>query len=156
MRCSRPCRSISSAKTRPCGAGRHGPRPTATPARLRSRASPKRTRERVEFFEWLQWQADRQLGEVSRRAFELELGVGLYGDLAVSVDRGGAEAWSNQDLYALGASVGAPPDDFNLPGQNWGLPPLIPARLAAVRALRPSSRRCAPTCAMRARCASIT
>jgi 4-alpha-glucanotransferase len=55
--------------------------------------------------------------------------VGLYGDLAVSVDRGGAETWSNQDLYAIGASVGAPPDDFSLTGQNWGLPPMIPARL---------------------------
>jgi len=87
-------------------------------------------RKRVEFFQWLQWQADRQLGEVSQRAFELRLGVGLYGDLAVSVDRGGAETWSNQDLYALDATVGAPPDDFNLTGQNWGLPPLNPARLA--------------------------
>lgn len=87
-------------------------------------------RERVEFFEWLQWQVDRQLGAVKRRALELHLGVGLYGDLAVSVDRGGAETWSNQSLYALDATVGAPPDDFNLTGQNWGLPPLNPARLA--------------------------
>ena len=34
------------------------------------------------------------------------------------VDRGGAEAWANQDLYALGASVGAPPDDFNPTGRT--------------------------------------
>jgi len=86
-------------------------------------------RERVEFYEWLQWQVDRQLGEVKRRAFELQLGVGLYGDLAVSVDRGGAETWSNKDLYAVDATVGAPPDDFNLAGQNWGLPPFNPRRL---------------------------
>ncbi|HTS51857.1 MAG TPA: 4-alpha-glucanotransferase [Burkholderiales bacterium] len=87
-------------------------------------------RERVEFFQWLQWQTDRQLSEASRRALELGMGVGLYGDLAVSVDRGGAEAWSNQELYATDASVGAPPDDFSLTGQNWGLPPMIPSRLA--------------------------
>jgi (1->4)-alpha-D-glucan 1-alpha-D-glucosylmutase len=87
---------------------------------------------RVEFFEWLQWHADCQLGEAGQRAEELELGVGLYGDLAVSVDRGGAEAWAGQDTYALAATVGAPPDDFNLQGQNWGLPPLIPARLRRV------------------------
>ena len=87
-------------------------------------------RERVEFFQWLQWQADRQLAMVSQRAHELQLGVGLHGDLAVSADRGGAETWSNQDLYALDASVGAPPDDFSLTGQNWGLPPVIPAQLA--------------------------
>ncbi len=62
---------------------------------------------------------------------ELGLGVGLYADLAVSVDRAGAESWANQALYALGASVGAPPDDFNPQGQDWGLPPLVPERLRA-------------------------
>src|SRR5690606_15630547 len=31
--------------------------------------------------------------------------------------------------YAASASVGAPPDDFNLAGQDWGLPPLIPDAL---------------------------
>jgi (1->4)-alpha-D-glucan 1-alpha-D-glucosylmutase len=57
------------------------------------------------------------------------LAVGLYTDLAVSIDRGGAEAWANQRLYAVGASVGAPPDAFNVEGQQWGLPPLVPSRL---------------------------
>lgn len=85
--------------------------------------------DRVEFFEYLQWEADRQLQAVGRRSFELGLAVGLYTDLAVSVDRAGAEVWSQQDLYAAGASVGAPPDDFNLNGQDWGLPPLVPDRL---------------------------
>lgn len=85
---------------------------------------------RVEFFQYLQWQADRQLAAAGRRALELRLGVGLYGDLAVSVDRAGAEAWANQHLYAAGASIGAPPDEFNLKGQDWGLPPWIPDALA--------------------------
>ncbi|EAR23430.1 malto-oligosyltrehalose synthase [Nitrococcus mobilis] len=86
-------------------------------------------RERVEFFQYLQWQADRQLAAVSRRADELGLGVGLYQDLAVSVDRAGADVWSEQALYATDVSIGAPPDDFNLKGQDWGLPPLVPERL---------------------------
>lgn len=88
--------------------------------------------ERVEFFEYLQWQAELQLNAVAARARELDLGIGLYGDLAVSIDRGGGEAWASQALYALCASVGAPPDEFNMAGQNWGLPPLIPHRLRAV------------------------
>lgn len=85
--------------------------------------------EQVEFFQYLQWQADLQLGAVGRRSMELGLKVGLYEDLAVSVNAVGAETWVHQDLYALGARIGAPPDDFNLNGQDWGLPPLIPEKL---------------------------
>jgi (1->4)-alpha-D-glucan 1-alpha-D-glucosylmutase len=86
--------------------------------------------ERVEFYEYLQWQAELQLESVGSRAMELELGIGLYLDLAVSVDRGGAETWANQRLYALNASIGAPPDDFSPHGQDWGLPPMLPEQLA--------------------------
>lgn len=85
--------------------------------------------ERIDFFAWLQWQADLQRAHVAERAREAGLAVGLYADLAVSIDRGGAEAWANQSLYAVSASVGAPPDVFNVKGQDWGLPPMIPQRL---------------------------
>ncbi|MBI4293048.1 MAG: malto-oligosyltrehalose synthase [Betaproteobacteria bacterium] len=85
--------------------------------------------DRVEFYAYLQWQAELQLGAVGRRSFELGLSVGLYEDLAVSIDRGGAEAWANRELYSQGTSVGAPPDEFNLNGQDWGLPPIVPDRL---------------------------
>ncbi|HNP51591.1 MAG TPA: malto-oligosyltrehalose synthase [Nitrosomonas nitrosa] len=84
---------------------------------------------RVTFFEYLQWQAHSQLQAAGHRAYELGLDVGLYQDLAVSVDVGGAEAWSNQDIYALQARIGSPPDDFNLKGQDWGLPPWSPKQL---------------------------
>src|SRR6185295_622173 len=67
------------------------PEPYRDPGSAEAARFAEAKRARVEFFEWLQWQADRQLAEVSRRALELRLGVGLYGDLAVSVDRGGAE-----------------------------------------------------------------
>ena len=85
--------------------------------------------ERVSLHEYLQWQADLQLGQAQSRARELGMGMGLYADLAISVASDGSEAWANQDLYALGVSVGAPPDEFNPAGQDWGLPPLSPARL---------------------------
>ena len=105
------------------------------PEQYRDPASPAVTefaranRKRVDFFAWLQWQCEMQLSSVGQRAWDLGLGVGLYQDLAVSADRAGAEVWSAQDLYATGASIGAPPDDFNMKGQNWGLPPMIPRRL---------------------------
>jgi len=84
---------------------------------------------RVAFFEYLQWLADEQLTAAAARARDAGLALGLYLDLAVSVDGHGAEAWGDEGLYARGASVGAPPDDFNLNGQDWSLPPMVPERL---------------------------
>jgi (1->4)-alpha-D-glucan 1-alpha-D-glucosylmutase len=86
-------------------------------------------RDRIDYHAWLQWLCEEQLAACGKRSWEMGLGVGLYQDLAVSIDRAGAEAWAWQRLYALEASIGAPPDDFNLHGQDWGLPPLIPERL---------------------------
>lgn len=89
--------------------------------------------ERIEFYQYLQWHAAQQLGRAQGDAQALGMGVGIYLDLAISIDRGGAESWANQELYAVGASVGAPPDEVNLLGQNWGLPPLRPNALEASR-----------------------
>jgi (1->4)-alpha-D-glucan 1-alpha-D-glucosylmutase len=86
-------------------------------------------RERVEFFAWLQWHCELQIAASGRRSMELGLGVGLYEDFAISVDRDGGDAWRWQALLALDADVGAPPDALNLRGQNWGLPPFVPDRL---------------------------
>jgi len=85
--------------------------------------------EKVGLHEYLQWQADLQLAQAQSRCEELGMPIGLYADLAISIGPDGSEAWANQRLYALGVSVGAPPDDFNAAGQDWGLPPLAPRRL---------------------------
>jgi len=106
------------------------PEPYRDPASPQVRAFLDANRERVEFYAWLQWLAEEQLAACGRRSWELGLGVGLYQDLAVSVDRAGAEAWAWQSAYAEAASIGSPPDDFNMSGQNWGLLPLIPEALA--------------------------
>ena len=50
-------------------------------------------------------------------------------DLPIGFDAAGADAWAFQDVLAHGISVGAPPDEFNTRGQNWGLPPFVPDRL---------------------------
>lgn len=86
---------------------------------------------RVQFHQFLQWQAARQLARAAARCEAAGMGVGLYVDLAVSVDRAGSDAWTAQRVLAAGASIGAPPDEFNPAGQNWGLPPLRPDRLRA-------------------------
>ncbi len=83
------------------------------------------------FHAWLQHIARQQLDAAQRRAHELGMPIGLYVDLALGADRGGAEVWSDQDAYAKGASCGAPPDEFNPLGQDWGLPPYSPRALRA-------------------------
>src|SRR5690606_31797575 len=89
--------------------------------------------ERVEYFQYLQWNASLQLGAVNRRAEELDMPIGLYVDLPLAPGPGGADTWSDRDVHARGAYVGAPPDDFNPKGQDWGLPPWIPAALREAR-----------------------
>jgi 4-alpha-glucanotransferase len=81
--------------------------------------------ERVAFWCWVQMLVDEQLAGLGA-----ELPVGVLHDLAVGVDAGGADAWALQDVLALGTTVGAPPDSFNQQGQDWGLPPWRPDRLA--------------------------
>ncbi len=75
--------------------------------------------ERVAYWAWVQLLVDDQL----RRAEEP---LPLLTDLAIGVDPDGADAWAMQDLLATGVRVGAPPDEFNRAGQDWGLPPFVP------------------------------
>jgi len=86
-------------------------------------------RERIEFFQYLQWECDRQLGDAERRCRDAGMHVGLFLDLALSVDPDGFDSWWHQDVFTDGARIGAPPDAFNLAGQEWGLPPPLPEAL---------------------------
>ncbi|WP_418320709.1 4-alpha-glucanotransferase [Piscinibacter sakaiensis] len=83
----------------------------------------------VEFSAWLQWEADRQLGVQAQAMHEAGMDTGVYRDLAVGVDPNGGEAWGDQSLLVDGATVGAPPDLFNIQGQDWGLTPFSPQAL---------------------------
>jgi 4-alpha-glucanotransferase len=87
--------------------------------------------ERVLFFKYLQWKSEEQLSATAELARRRGMAVGLYNDLAVSVDAASADHWARQDLFAGGARVGAPPDPFNEAGQEWGVVPLNPFRLRA-------------------------
>jgi 4-alpha-glucanotransferase len=78
--------------------------------------------DRVALWAWVQFLLDEQL----RRAEEP---LPLLTDLAIGVDPDGADAWMMQDLLAHGVRVGAPPDEFNRAGQDWGLPPFVPHAL---------------------------
>ncbi|WP_405831690.1 4-alpha-glucanotransferase [Streptomyces sp. NBC_01176] len=115
----------------------HGPQWQQWPVGLRDPRSPETARargelmDRVDFHSRLAWLTDAQLAAAQRSARDAGMPVGLVHDLAVGVHPGGADAWAQQEYYAAGMSVGAPPDAFNARGQDWGLPPWRPDRLAA-------------------------
>ena len=77
---------------------------------------------RVDFHRWLQWQARAQLDQVAEQ-------ITLLQDLPIGFDPGGMDAWEWQDLILFDTTVGAPPDEFNTLGQDWGIPPFAPHRL---------------------------
>jgi len=87
----------------------------------------------IGFAQYLQWQSALQLATAAQRAATQGMRTGLYLDLAVGSDGHGADVWAESELRAADVSVGAPPDDFALQGQVWGLPPWTP------RALRESA-----------------
>lgn len=84
---------------------------------------------RLDFFQYLQFLADEQLGAAAKRCRASGMAVGIYRDLAVAIADDGADAWANQDVLASGVGVGAPPDPLNLKGQDWGLAPFNPQAL---------------------------
>jgi 4-alpha-glucanotransferase len=79
---------------------------------------------RVRFHCWLQWLIDGQLATAAKE-------IPLVNDLPIGIDVAGADAWCWQDLMADAVSVGAPPDEFNMAGQDWGLTPFVPHKLRA-------------------------
>ena len=75
----------------------------------------------IEFVEFVQWTADRQLAVAKVRAEKLGMKVGLYLDVAVGVQSDGFDAWNEQVAISRHLGVGAPPDPLNTAGQSWGL-----------------------------------
>jgi 4-alpha-glucanotransferase len=86
--------------------------------------------DRVGYHRWLQHCCAEQLAAAQGAATARGMKVGVVHDLAVGVDPGGADAWALGADLATGFTVGAPPDSFNQRGQDWGLPPWRPDRLA--------------------------
>ena len=88
------------------------------------RTLARRSRARVTFHAWLQWLVDRQLARAAAS-------IPVMTDLPIGVDPGGADVWADRSLFATDFSVGAPPDLFNIAGQDWAQPPWNPWALRA-------------------------
>jgi 4-alpha-glucanotransferase len=131
-------------------AERHGPTWRSWPDEYRHPDSGQVSRfagsrsgsARVRYYAWLQMVLDLQAQDAATQ-------VGVVHDLAVGVDPDGADSWMWQDAFAVGMTVGAPPDEFNTLGQDWSLPPFDPWRLRRggygpwIEALRSGFRHCA-------------
>lgn len=104
--------------------------------------------DQVRFWLWLQWLAAQQFESCWNCCQQQQMPIGLYRDLAVGVAQGGAETWSERDLYCMEASIGAPPDILGPRGQDWGLPPMDPQVMRQrawepwIALLRASMRHC--------------
>lgn len=75
-----------------------------------------------------QWWAEEQINSLSERALEFG-SKGLYLDLPLGVNADSYDVFRHRELFAMGASGGAPPDSFFTLGQDWGFPPLRPDKI---------------------------
>ena len=80
----------------------------------------KRDKQKAEFYYFLQYHADLQLSEAV--AYAHSIGVAMKGDIPIGISPDSVDAYSHPELFNLNASAGAPPDDFDARGQNWGFP----------------------------------
>ncbi len=88
----------------------------------------RKSAKAVGYWYFVQFHLDRQLREV--RDYAHVRGVILKGDIPIGIGRHSVDAWTSPELFNMGSSAGAPPDDFSVKGQNWGFPTYNWARMA--------------------------
>ena len=88
-------------------------------------------RSTVRFHQFLQWITARSFDAAQTAAKDAGMRIGLISDLAIGMDRAGSHAWSRQGDLLLGLGIGAPPDEFNGQGQDWGLSGFSPQALVS-------------------------
>ena len=80
----------------------------------------KRDKQPKDFYKFLQFHADKQLADAV--AYAHSIGVAMKGDIPIGISPDSVDAAVYPELFNLDASAGAPPDDFDARGQNWGFP----------------------------------
>jgi len=107
-----------------------------------------RSRSRIQFFQYVEWQCQQQVASVQASAKRAGMAIGLYKDMAVGIDPQGADAWAFQDQLVAEASIGTPPELFSPNGQRWNLAPFHPRqiRMAGYRLFAGCYRRTMQAC----------
>jgi 4-alpha-glucanotransferase len=83
----------------------------------------------IRYHLFLQWIAARSFECAQAATREAGMRIGLIADLAVGMDPAGSHAWGRPADLLTGLRIGAPPDIYNPPGQNWGLVGFSPRAL---------------------------
>jgi 4-alpha-glucanotransferase len=92
-------------------------------------AFAREQKDRIAYHGWLQYLADAQLKAAAEESRRAGLGIGIIRDLAMGISPDGADAWSEQERFVADLRSGAPPDDFQPKGQEWGILPFHPLAL---------------------------
>lgn len=74
----------------------------------------------INYVYYIQYNLDKQMRHV--RDYAHSKGIALKGDIPIGISRTSVDAWKEPRLFNLDCQAGAPPDDFSVLGQNWGLP----------------------------------
>jgi 4-alpha-glucanotransferase len=78
------------------------------------------------YYAFLQWLADGAFAATQKAARDAGMRIGLITDLAIGLDRDGAQVGADPGAFLTDLSIGAPPDFFNPNGQDWGLTSFSP------------------------------
>lgn len=89
-----------------------------TPSALQELKETYRTE--IDFYAYVQFLCFEQWKQVKEAAEQK--GIHLVGDLSIMVSRDSSDVWLNRDIFQLDYTAGAPPNEQNTNGQNWGLP----------------------------------
>ena len=111
------------------GGWRSWPKAYRHPESATVKRASVRYHSKVQFFQYVEWQCQQQLYSVQKAAKQSGMAIGLYKDMAVGIDPGGADAWAFQDQVVAEASIGTPPELFSPSGQRWNLSPFHPSRI---------------------------
>lgn len=76
--------------------------------------------QEMDFYMFLQYLCFMQFTEVKKYANAK--GVLFKGDIPILISADSADTWSKPELFDFSLSAGAPPDQYNQEGQNWGFP----------------------------------
>ncbi|MHB8435130.1 MAG: 4-alpha-glucanotransferase [Acidimicrobiales bacterium] len=103
-----------------------GPQPAMWPEEWKGGLISDRTvdPEAVRAHAYAQFATDEQLAAAADAM--KSAGTGIMLDLPVGCRSEGFDPWAFPDSFALGATIGAPPDHFFSSGQDWGFRPLHP------------------------------